>query len=185
MLAERRPQDALEAWNALCRAGAVPYDPLDPAAGRSLTNGGFVKAPLGAGFDWRAPPLQGISPVWNGSPPYLRLSFSGRQPERCNILWQFVPVMPGTRYLLRSECRTEGIGRASGLRWTASALGGAEIPVLSPELSGESWCEAAARFTVPGGVRFVRLALAYTRAPGTTRIEGAAELRRVRREREP
>jgi hypothetical protein len=173
LLAELRGDSAVEIWNGLCRRGLVPYAPLVPEQGRVVTNGKFARDPLGSAFDWRFAPLPGVTMVRMGKGGGLRITFSGRQPESCEPLAQWIPGGgPGRR--LRVEYRTFGIPAASGLRWTvldaASGKEGAAVP-----LSADAWSHAEARFSP----RLARLVLSYRRMPGTTRIEGSVELRRV------
>jgi hypothetical protein len=172
-LAELQGDSAVEIWNGLCRQGLLPYAPLAPALGHVLTNGEFARNPLGSAFDWRLAVLPGVTTVRIGEAGGVRVAFSGRQPESCEPLAQWIPG-GGLRRRLRLEYRTFGIAPSAGLRWivldAASAKEMAAIP-----LSADSWSRAEVRFSP----RLARLALSYRRAPGTTRTEGSIQLRRV------
>ena len=48
-----------------------------------------------------------------------RILFSGKQPESCELLRQFVVLEPGKRYSLRWEARTQGFGSPTGIEWNA------------------------------------------------------------------
>ena len=171
-------EDALAVWNTLASHHAVPYPPLDAVRGPCLTNGSFTREPLGAGFDWRYEHPLGVSLVREPSQG-LRVSFSGRQAERCRILAQFVPVRPGLRYRLRCRSRAIGIPRAVGLVWRVQA-GATGLAAL--EAAGD---ERGAEFRAPPGRHAVEIALVYDRAPGTTRIEGTVALAAVSMESVP
>lgn len=182
MLDAGRAPAALEAWNALCRRGALPYPPLE--AGRAVTNGRFAREPLDAGFDWRLPRPHGIASAWSESPAHVRVWFSGKQPERCETLAQIVPVVPGRSYRLSYEYQTRGIRPGTGLAWTVYGAGGT-ILARAADLSSDDWKAKSASFTVPPATHAVRLALLYQRSPGTVRIEGEAALRSVSLEELP
>jgi hypothetical protein len=186
---------ALDGWNGLCARKLVPYPALHPdAASDFLTNGDFRFPPLSAGFDWRLPEVTGVTSVRTGSPVALRFVFSGSQPERCEVLQHYVPVLPAREYRLSFEYRTSDIGPGTGLRWQAfDGASGAELHAVSEDLSAPDWRQDSAAFGPPlftGSERsrvaaVLRLALAYRRMPGTVRIEGTAWLRNVRLEVAP
>ena len=167
---------AMEVWNTLCGRHLLPYAPLDPDRA-PLTDGGFLTAPLGAGFGWRLAPGPGVAVGRNPSPPYLWVAFSGDQPETCAPLFQFVPLTPGAAYSLRFEYQTSGLPPASGLRWSVY-YGPKDIDVAggSAWLSSANWKPEELRFTAPAA-GLVRLALTCRRMAGATRIQGSFELR--------
>jgi hypothetical protein len=53
--------EAAEIWNALCRRRLLSLEPLDPAGDRLVTNGDFLQAPSGRGFDWRLVEQTGVT----------------------------------------------------------------------------------------------------------------------------
>jgi len=166
---------AMHAWNALC--WRTLRQPLAPQRGISLTNGGFVSAPVEHGFDWRLPAAEGVSIERGGLPPRLWITLDGREPEVCDLVTQFVPLEPSRKYRLGFRYQTDGIANQSGLRWRITdAATGVEIPSDSDDLSSEQETERAIRFIAPAGVPLARLALVYRRAPGTVRIEGRVAL---------
>jgi tetratricopeptide (TPR) repeat protein len=186
MLDAHRWDSALIAWNGLCGRKIIPYNVLEPGRGVSLTNGAFQSEFLGMGFDWRNPGFSGVSVLRQDSPAALRITFSGKQPERCEVVRQLLPLLAGTGYRLYFEYQTSGINPQTGLQWTVyDAWSGAEAPVVSPHLSSQKWTSATASFTVskvPPNPRAFFLALTYLRTPGTTRIEGDVWLRNLRLE---
>ncbi len=177
LLADRRSGEAMEIWNQLAESRKIPYGRLTPEDGLSLTNGSFSIAPVSSGFDWHLPMIPGVRAAREQNPSGIRFSFSGDQPERCEIASQFLPVVEHGRYSLSYLSRTSGLAAGSGLEWRvlsgdeASNLAGSESLFSEQEAQGEL------SFVVPARCRFVRLVLNYQRAPGFTRIEGFVTLR--------
>ncbi len=180
-LSPARAGQAVELWNALAGSRLVDAEPLDPARGRAITNGDFRRAPLGRAFDWRTPPVPGVSARLLASPPGLRLDFSGRQPEWCPVLEQYVVLAPGRAYRLEFGCRTSGIAAGAGPHWRLlDPSGSADLAAPGAPLAPPDWAEREYRFTAPPSTPLARLTLVYQRVPGSTRIDGAVELRSVR-----
>ncbi len=181
LLQKGRDRVALRFWNTLCLRHRIDRQPLQPGSGVSLTNGDFSAVPLEAAFDWRLPRAEGIAFVVPAGPEGgLRASFSGRQPEAARVLEQVLLLLPSRRYRLRFSYRTEGIAPGSGLRWEVARLtGGGEWSAGSADLCAEDWKQEEFDFTTPPDMGSGRLALRYSRALGTTRIEGSVWLRKV------
>ena len=111
----------------------------------------------------------------------MRITFAGKQPERCEVLQQIAPVRPGANYRLTFEYQTAGIQPETGLRWKVFGdNSGVELRVRATDLSSREWRESAAEFTAPPQSQVVRLALNYERLRGTARIEGDVWLRNLR-----
>ena len=183
MLETHRWDSALDVWNALCRRHVLPYEALDPSAGRSLTNPDFRWNLLTTGFDWQLASVPGVTSLQIPAPPALRFSLSGKQPEQCDMLQQWLPVLPHDRYRLAFDYRTSTIAPNTGLQWTLwNGVTGSAIPSSSPQLSSTEWLTAAVDFTAPPDAPILRLVLAYKRAPGTVRINGEVWLRNLRLE---
>jgi tetratricopeptide (TPR) repeat protein len=163
---------AVHAWNALCWRTLRNYRPLVPGIVATLTNGDFSSVPVEHGFDWRTPSVAGVTVERAGLPPRLWISLDGNEPEICDVLEQYVAVAPDRKYRLRFRYQTDDIAAGSGLRWRISTPGGAEVPSEASDLASEMEADAMVRFRAPAGASLVRLALAYRREPGTTRIEG-------------
>jgi hypothetical protein len=171
---------ALRAWNALCARGRLPYRALDPTQARSLTNGDFSAPPLSAGFDWRLQLPEGVTGGRISSMEAFRFSFSGSQPERCQLLSQVLPLEASRGYRLAYAFRTEGIPSPSGLRWYVSDLvSRKELSATHLNSSSDSWNRGTFDFVAPPDSRGVLLVLEYQRAHGTTRIEGNLWLRQL------
>ena len=174
---------ALPVWNALCARGLLPYPALDPETGPFLTNGDFRAKLTNQGFDWisRAPP--GVT-VAQAGPARLRLVLDGGQPERCELLRQYVPVAGGRRYRLTYRYSVSGspmsaAPRSTGIRWEVAAAR-ATASVLSAPLAPEGTGGREFEFDVPAGAAGVRLALVHQREPGSVRMEGTVELEEVK-----
>jgi hypothetical protein len=165
---DRRP--ALAAWNALCTRNLIPFAPI---RGVTLTNGDFRVPPTSRGFDWRIPPTEGVSAV-RVNPPGLRIDLSGKQPERCELLVQFVALSPGKICHLRFRYETST--DLSELKWRLYDLATeANLLPSSPLRSSVDPKQADIEFTSANPL--ARLLLEYNRAVGTPRQEGSITLR--------
>jgi hypothetical protein len=169
--------ESLAIWNGLAKAGEIPYAPLAPDAEKILTNDSILPTPGVHGFAWRLPWVDGISASREENPSGLRLTFSGGQPENCEPLIRVLPVQENTAYEFTALYHTEGIRSATGLGWRVTDMAGGNIAGATEDLASEDGAQAKIRFTTRSGCRLVRIALAYRRALGTTRIEGAIILR--------
>ncbi|MGA3187339.1 MAG: hypothetical protein ABSF22_09525 [Bryobacteraceae bacterium] len=156
---------AIELWNIASGLG-----PIEPSAGRILTNGTLDRAPLNLGFDWRLGQAEGIASSWK--PSELMFTFSGSEPENCVLLEQTIYLVPG-HFRLRFDYLTRD-APAAGIRWS---LDKTEGPLIEPS---ERWKEGA--FEVPRTRGLAHLRLFYRREPGTTRAEGQIEIRNLRLE---
>ncbi|MEO7649267.1 MAG: hypothetical protein ABIZ80_02285 [Bryobacteraceae bacterium] len=185
MLEEKRADTAVRVWNAMAGRGVLPYPALAASAGMSLTNGDLSSEPLSRGFDWRIAEVGEISSAYFGARRELRIAFSGRQPESCEVLRQYLPVEPGKQYTLRIRYRTERLTGKTGLHWRAyNALGG-ELPGESALPASEDGTEAALSFLPPAGCSLAILKLNYGRPLGSTRAEGDLVLRNMVLDRRP
>lgn len=178
LLDDRRAEGAMEIWNGLAERHRIPFGTVG-GMGPILTNGRFSTAPISHGFDWRLPTPEGVSASGEESPPGLRLTFLGRQPENCVVLAQFVPVREKTAYELKFAYRTPGIGPGTGLRWRVIDASSGETLAEGESLSSEEDQQGAVSFRTPAGCRLARIALEYRRTAGTTRIAGFVVLRGI------
>jgi hypothetical protein len=179
----RRPEVALRTWNALCSRQLLACDAVDADAGRSISNGRFTRPTLNAGFDWRFLLVDGARLSQNPDAGFLRIEFTGRQPEACDLATQIAPVRPSTAYAILFETQSTGLRAPTGLHWrVADAARGAEIATSTPEWASDTWRGQAATFSSPAETHFIRLTLRYDRLPGTARMAGEALLRAVRLE---
>jgi len=178
LLDGRRAEGAVEIWNSLAERHRIPIGLVGGAA-PIVTNGMFSTAPLSLGFDWRLPTPEGVSASREERPSGLRLTFSGRQPENCEVLAQFLPVRENTSYELKFVYRTPGIQPGTGLRWRAIDPSNGGTLAEGESLSSEQDRQGAVSFRTPAGCSLVRIALEYRRTAGTTRITGFVVLRGI------
>jgi tetratricopeptide (TPR) repeat protein len=162
---------ALAVWNAMCRRKLTPYPPLAPESGSLLTNGDFAAVPLRRGFDWHFAQLTEVAVARLTSPAGLQFALSGKQAERCELLWQYLPVVPHRLYRLRWWWRTLGMPADAGIRWQALNAATSQPP-------GENWQSAELTFA-SGEAALARLSLVSEREAGTARPEGSVFVRNV------
>ncbi|MGD0013414.1 MAG: hypothetical protein ABSD56_03155 [Bryobacteraceae bacterium] len=162
---------ALAAWNAMCRRKLTPYPPLAPESGSLLTNGDFAAVPLLGGFDWHIVQLADVAVARLTSPAGLQFSLSGKQAERCELLWQHLPLVPRRVYRLRWWWRTSGMPSDAGIRWRVLEAATSQPP-------GENWQPAELTFA-SGEAALARLSLVSERQAGTARPEGSLFVRNV------
>lgn len=180
LIAAKEVTAALETWNCLLVNRLLSYAVLSPGNGASLTNGDFAVPPLSHGFDWRVPSTNGIAASLSDAPKYLKISVSGRQPERCNLLVQYVPLVADSEYRFQYSFMTSGASPDSGLRWRVfDESTGAELASSAESLSRDDWGTGRLVFRTGAETTLARLTLRYERAPGTVRLEGSLALRKV------
>src|ERR1017187_8663497 len=171
---------AVETWNLLATKRLLDYPELAPSQGASLTNGACAKQFLSRAFDWRVSTPAEIFNRRDVSPPGLRFDFTGKQPEHCELLSQFVPVEPAQEYRLVVSYETEGLEGDTGIAWRVVDVGsGADLLRGAGHMMASERREKAApyKFYTPADVRLVKLVLAYDRLLGTVLIEGSLTLR--------
>jgi hypothetical protein len=171
-LAEGSTGAASEIWGQLCRS-QLPCE----AAYTGVANGDFGRPILNRGFDWLLAPVPGViaTQIRDGG-PVLSLSFSGKEPDVCEVLAHFLSLRSDARYAVRFEYRTAGLPPRTGLYWSVGAEPAYQFD------SAETW--SLAQWDFLSSSETGRLSLGYRRYPGTTRLEGALFLRNVRLERE-
>ena len=179
LLTRRQVPPALRVWNALAARRILPYPTLDPAAGSSLTNGDLAVAPLQRGFDWRPTPVEGVVFSVNADARQMTASLSGKQPESCSFVEQYLPVLPNRKYRFRYRYRTRDLAADTGLSWIlVEARTAAEIAAAAVSASPEDWREQSLAFSTPPNCDLLRVILRYRRPPGRVRAEGFADFGR-------
>jgi tetratricopeptide (TPR) repeat protein len=167
--------EAVRIWDGLARAKFVPYAPVSPERGAVLTNGKLVQPFLEHGFDWRMPPVDGV--YTRGS---LRLIFSGKQPENCELLSQWLALSGSRRYKLRVRYETDGLDGETGLTWRVlEAKSGADLLNGSGRLQPGAGVEQEFMFLTPANATLARLVLGYGRVLGTGRISGSISMSEI------
>jgi hypothetical protein len=169
-------RSAVDVWNTLCKRGFEPFAPLAPEKGTVVTNGDFRIDPTGHGFDWRIPVVSGAQVSPRGVGRGISVQLNGNQPESCVILFQTVPLSPGTNYRMSYEYTSDAASQSSGLTWVIrdavshSPLAHSDaLKITGDTVSGQT------DFTA-GATGAGELALSYNRELGTVRHEEALTL---------
>jgi tetratricopeptide (TPR) repeat protein len=172
LLEARRTGEAAEIWNRLADAGRVRFRTPAGEGEQLIANGNFSETPGSRGFDWRLPVVDGVSVSQEEAPRALRVTFSGKQPEDCEVLAQLVPLDGTTQYQLTFKYRSVGIPHGVGVGWRITNASDGTVLTTGPSLASEANAEGHLPFAAPADCRLVRLALRYHRTQGTTRFEG-------------
>ncbi len=180
LLERGQVSEAVEIWDGLARAKFVPYAPLAPERGAVLTNGQLVQPFLEHGFDWRMAAVDGVYARSAGTTAPLRFTFSGKQPESCELLSQWLPLAPDRRYELRVRYRTGDLEGDTGIVWRLlDAHTGLELLRGSGRMMAAAGADQRFAFATPAGTRLARMVLGYTRVLGTGRINGSISLSEI------
>lgn len=172
--------EATEVWNGLAKSRRIPYGLLPAPGNASIVNGSFSSTPISQGFDWRTPDVGGVTAVREDGSGGLRLTFSGRQPESCTPLSQFIPVRESEHYKLEYLYSTSDVTDGSGLSWNVEYADVDNAAATAAPIPSENRTSTrTVAFETPPGCHLVRVSLKYQRAPGTTRIEGRIVLKQV------
>ena len=166
------PEAALQIWGFLHSASWVSL-PV-PSGTRPLTNGSFHSAIWNHGFDWTVLGNEGI--FFNQYPEAgeLRFDFSGNEPEKCTLLQQWIPTLPGQVYRLQWTASATGASKPLGLSWRIHRPGGA---LDSPDLI--TIAPGVWNFKAPELTQSTLLSLEYARPLGETRANGVFILQSV------
>src|SRR5450755_439049 len=180
LLQKDRVEQARQSWNLLAAKHLLDYPELAPARGVSLTNGAFAKEFLSLVFDWRVSAPAQVFYRHDITPSGVWFDFTGKQPEHCELLSQFVPLEPAKDYRLVTTYQTEGMAGDTGIAWRmVNVRTGADLLRGAGGLAASERREIAApaKFHAPADAHLARLVLAYDRALGTVRIKGSLSLR--------
>jgi hypothetical protein len=179
LLASGLTDAALKIWTGLHEKGMVGSPA--PSTYSPVTNEQFNVPSFEHGFDWTFSRNQGVVIVQFPEIGQLLVRLSGRQPERCRLIQQFVVLDPNRRYRLTWTLTSEEIAENSGLHWRIlnPNSGPAGSNLVSPDLISEGRSPAHWDFQPPSNARLCILALEYSRPIGTTRAEGSLSFHRV------
>ncbi len=182
-LAEGKADIAVADWNALCERNLLACAAIPARGVIPLSEIALDPRTFGRGFAWRAGTFDGVEFAMQSGA--MTLDFSGREPESAELLWRWVPAVPGRKSVVRFEYQTAGLPVVSGL--AVQVLAGANERPLAASgwLSSSGWREESLPFAAPAEDRAVRLRLTYSRQPGEVRIEGSLSLRAIRLETAP
>ena len=95
---------------------------------------------------------------------------SGKEPESCELLRQFVVLEKGKSYSLTWEARTGNLKAPTGIKWSASSSNG----VLE---RADDWRAGRIEFNADAPVMPIKLE--YQRPMGQARAEGWIEIRKL------
>jgi tetratricopeptide (TPR) repeat protein len=146
-----------------------------PDANRPLTNGDFRLPFYRHGFDWVSAETEGVRIQQFTDEPSIDIGLSGDQPERCELLRQYVAVEAGFLYKLQWKANALGIPAGSGLAWHLRATN-SDASIESGDLlnAPQAW-----EFVAPPDVSGFLLTLEFNRALGHVRPTGHLTLRAV------
>jgi hypothetical protein len=182
-LAAHQADPALQVWNTLAARRIIPYGALDPRTGASLTNGDLAAAPLLRGFDWRPTRVEGAALSFDTASREMSLSLSGKQPESCEYVEQYLPVVPKVKYCFRYRYRTQDLADETGIAWSfVDGRTAAELAAGAIRASA-GWNERTIEFSTGQTSDLLRVLLRYRRPPGRVRAEGSVVFTRFILER--
>jgi tetratricopeptide (TPR) repeat protein len=175
LIASGETREAQSVWSDLARLGVIAAaGSTSLVASRAISadgqelvfNGGFERAPLNSGFDWRYAPspflsLDFASEAAHSGRHSLRVDFSADRNDAYEPVWQFVTVDPNRSYVLSTFVRTDGITSGSGPRLLVQdALHPASLDLAGPGTVGTTaWHEVQLAFNAGARTRMVKLSL--------------------------
>jgi hypothetical protein len=169
-------ESALSVWTSMVRAGWLQQSV--PSGAHPVTNEQFKIVFFPHGFDWIPAELDGIRLDQFPSEGFLRIQFSGDQPERGTLLWQYLPLDAGRTYDFRWKIESRLSDSPSGLTWHLQPVETSPVAELvSSDLAGltpQAW-----QVRVPSGPGLYRLSLEYARPLGHSRARGTVVLKSV------
>jgi tetratricopeptide (TPR) repeat protein len=187
LVSGQRLDAAVALWNQMSGRGLIKAGPVQPD---QIVDGSFRFPPLDTAFDWRASSPPGVDIAAGGSS--LNLSFSGTQPDHCDVVNQLVLLHPDRTYRLRYHFESSGLEAGAGLHWIAGdARSGARFapPLSQFRLTPGDFAMAQAgdgdyTFIVPPSSAshapvLARIALVYDRVPASATMQGWIRVERV------
>ena len=146
---------------------------MDPLKGKSLGNDSSAPDSQEQGFDWKNSIPAGVSASRSVQDRSFCLEFSGSQPENCELLSQFVPLLPNRQYQIKVHYRFHPASSTSGLQLSVVPVpSGKPLIVGMMDPSAEEFVEQSFPFQTPPQPGPMKILLSYNRLPGTTRMEG-------------
>jgi tetratricopeptide (TPR) repeat protein len=163
LLQRGRFREAQTVWLDLGRLGVVAK-PGSEDHGSLVSNGGFERPPLNAGFDWRYAPVPYLSADFQDLSAYrgarcLRVDFTVARNEEYEPVYQIASVTPNRSYLLAASVRSENITSDSGPRLRVVDLSCGECPTVASEttVGTTSWHPVSVKFTTGPQTQAVRV----------------------------
>ena len=148
------------------RAASESWQLFEPFDGL-VFNSNFVRQPLARGFDWRPIAMAGVRQFLSNTLDPSRhgwtIEFSGRQPELCDLLTQYVVLKPGHTYSLSVDSEMP----ATAAKSFVLRIGDIELPASSTKA------------TFRATRQLDQIILRYRRMPGQTRFQGRIEIHKL------
>jgi tetratricopeptide (TPR) repeat protein len=180
LLAANRYQIATNMSSDLHRRGWIESSAPKPLA--PVTNGEFRQPSFQHGFDWVFLQNPGVTVEQLPQSSRLALTFTGSEPESCQLIQQYVVLAPNHRYRLRWNAQSDTIPQGSGITWQLAPVNdqglGIASKLVSPDLLKNGTETIAWDFTAQGQALNL-LTMQYERRLGTTRPEGELALHSV------
>jgi tetratricopeptide (TPR) repeat protein len=140
--------------------------PLPSPAGSLVFDGGFEREPSNGGFGWRQQDVPGAdfdfdTEEKHSSSRSARVIFDRTQNLSYECLFQWVLVVPATRYRFRGFLRTDQISTDSGMRFEITdPRRTKDLDVLTPNETGtQPWTMEEIEFTTGPQTHLIRIAL--------------------------
>jgi tetratricopeptide (TPR) repeat protein len=172
LMSRRRVAAAQKAWDQLVQRSSVlkPYVRPD----NLVVNANFDHDILNAGFDWHYSAVSNASVTLDSTQSYqsnqaLLVTYSGVSTD--TGMQQYVPVKPGTAYVVSAWVKSEELRGANGPRLAVSdPYQNIEYAHSDDTLGTTAWHQVHTVFTT--GPETNLIVLHFSRQPGDTRIEG-------------
>ena len=143
--------EAFRVWKGRLREEGFPIS----SDGNLVTNSGFEKEKiLGGGFDWRLEKVSGAEISFDSSMAFegrnsLKIVFNGKENIDFHQVYQFVPLKPNTKYLLRAHMKTKEVTTQSGLKLEISGVGPTFHGASEALVGDNGWKELMVTFRTP------------------------------------
>jgi tetratricopeptide (TPR) repeat protein len=159
----RQIEQAEAVWNDYLRSNPEAFQYV--SADNLVVNGGFEHDVLGWGFDWQYYKRPHVNvaqetAVFHSGSHSLSVSFDGNGIQDFGI-FQYVPVKPDTRYLLRAYVRADDIVGSSGPRLSVlDPYGSGHRFYTSDDMLGSTvWSARSGSFTTGPDTHMVEIML--------------------------
>jgi hypothetical protein len=152
-------------WRDLEHLGIIDQPPSTDGD-ELVFNGGFERAPLGSGFDWRSweelyPSVEFSDSTAHQGAHCLRIDFTVKRNDSYEPVFQSVPVSPGQHYLLSAYVRSKDITSESGPRLRVLDPDHPEVLDQSTEgtVGTTGWHRISLGFSAGADTKLVRLSV--------------------------
>lgn len=164
LLRSDQTREAQAVWQELEELGIIQQP--EPGASNIIFNGGFERAPLNMGFDWRIQPSPDLFITRENEEHHrgyyaLRIDFTVPENDNHEPVYQLVPVLPDKHYRLAAYVRSDSITSGSGPRlqvrdpFCDTCLDRATAPVTG----SSPWHPLSLDFSTGADTRLVRVSV--------------------------